>query len=116
MPQFMLLLHDRPSVLAGMSPADMQAVIERYLAWSRALRARGAVVDGRKLTRDTGRLMRRGSDGLLVTDGPYAESKEVIGGFFVIEARDYDDAVAVASGCPHLDYHGTIEVRQVDRS
>jgi len=116
MPQFMLLLHDRPSALATMSPAEMQAVIERYLAWSRGLREQNRLVEGRKLTQDAGRRMQRGAAGLLVTDGPYAESKEVIGGYFVVEARDYEDAVALATGCPHLDYEGTIEVRQVDRA
>ncbi len=56
--------------------------------------------------------MRR-SGKLVVTDGPYTEVKDIVGGVFVIEAASYDDAVALASGCPHLEY-GEIEVREVD--
>ena len=48
-----------------------------------------------------------------VTDGPYSETKEVLGGYYLIEAADYDQAVERASDHPHLEYGGTIEVRQV---
>jgi hypothetical protein len=47
-------------------------------------------------------------------DGPYAEAKEVVGGYFIVEADGYDDAVALCRDCPHLAY-GRIEVRQLDR-
>ena len=50
----------------------------------------------------------------MVRDGPYAEASEVIGGFYTIEAKNYDDAVSIASGCPHVKYSGRIEVREVD--
>jgi hypothetical protein len=48
-----------------------------------------------------------------VTDGPFTEGKEVMGGLFVIEAGSYDEAVAIADGCPHLDF-GSIEVREIE--
>ena len=49
-----------------------------------------------------------------VTDGPYSETKEVVGGYFTIEARDYEAALAECRDCPHLEYGGTIEVREVE--
>jgi hypothetical protein len=49
-----------------------------------------------------------------VTDGPYSESKEILGGFYIIEATDYAQALERSQDCPHLGYGGTIEVRQVD--
>jgi hypothetical protein len=49
-----------------------------------------------------------------VTDGPYSESQEILGGFFMIEAADYDEAVEIARTCPHLGKGKRIEVRQVD--
>ena len=49
-----------------------------------------------------------------VVDGPYAEAKEVVGGYFLIEAADYDEAVEISKGCPHLKYGGRIELRQID--
>jgi hypothetical protein len=92
----------------------MQAVVQRYVAWSQALRGRGILLDGTKLGNDAGRVMRRQGHETLVSDGPYAESKEVTGGFFILNAADYDEVIQLASDCPHLDYQGSIEVRQID--
>jgi hypothetical protein len=49
-----------------------------------------------------------------VLDGPFSETKEIIGGYFAIQAEDYDEAVSLAGECPHLDYGGLIELREVD--
>ena len=49
-----------------------------------------------------------------VTDGPYSETKEVLGGYYIIEAGSYDQAIELSRDCPQLEYGGTIEVRQVD--
>ena len=54
-----------------------------------------------------------GAAGALVTDGPYAEAREVVGGYFTVRAADYDGAVAIARDCPHLA-HGWIEVREIE--
>lgn len=51
---------------------------------------------------------------MVVVDGPYAEAKEVVGGYSMIEAKDYEDAVAVAKTCPRAELGGTIDVRMVD--
>ena len=51
--------------------------------------------------------------GAKVTDGPYAEAREVIGGLFILEAGNYDEAVTLCQDCPHLDF-GTIEIREVE--
>ena len=50
-----------------------------------------------------------------VTDGPYSETKEVLGGYYIIEAGSYDQAIERSRDCPHLEYGGTIEVREVDK-
>ena len=47
-------------------------------------------------------------------DGPYSETKEVIGGYFAVRAADYDEAVKICEDCPHLEYAGTIEIREID--
>lgn len=111
MPEFMLLLHDDPSQFAELSPEAMQSVIEKYGVWARSLGARHK--GGKKLTDSPGRVMRREGDSIAVVDGPYSETKEVIGGFFIIEAVDLDEAIALARDCPHAEY-GVIEVREVD--
>ena len=113
MPQFMLLLHRFPSDTPAASPEEMQAVIAEYSAWSERLAAAGKFQGGQKLTDEGGRSITSNGSGMSVTDGPYNETKEVIGGFFTIEAADYDEAVALCEDSPHLKYGGRIEVRQI---
>ena len=113
MAQFILILHENPAAFADLSPEEMQQVIARYSAWGKALAAKGQYVGGHKLTDDGGRHMRRTSGAIKVTDGPYNETKEVVGGIFLVTAPDFDGAVALSQDCPHLD-KGWIEVRQID--
>ncbi len=115
MPQFLLLLHEDPAAARAMSPEEMQQVIEVYNAWSRRLVADGRLVRGVKLREDGGRHVRAGAPGAAaaVTDGPYAEGKEIVAGYFAVEAPDYDAAVALARTCPHLA-HGWVEVREIE--
>jgi hypothetical protein len=114
MAQFMLLLHENPSAFAGLGAEEMRTVIGKYVAWGEKLRSDGKFVSSHKLKEEGGRHMIAGERGTLVTDGPFAEAKEVLGGYFIVEASSYDEAVEIARGCPHLDYGGRIEVRQID--
>jgi hypothetical protein len=114
MPKYMLLLHDNPTAFKDVSPNDMQAIVEKYIVWGRKLREAGIIQSSDKLTDEPGRVMRREGGQIRVTDGPYSESKEVLGGYYIIEAASYDNAVEHARSCPHLDYGGTIEVREVE--
>ncbi len=51
---------------------------------------------------------------MTAVDGPYSETKEVLGGFFLISAESYDDAIQICRDCPHLRFGGTIELRQIE--
>ena len=113
MPQYMLLLHDSGSFPANMSPGEMQAIIQRYIDWRTRVEGGGRKVSGHKLRDREGRVMRHNGGGVSITDGPYAEAREVIGGLFVIEANTYDEVVALARDCPHLDF-GSIEIREIE--
>ena len=113
--EYLLFLYEPPDLFERMGPEELQRAIERYRAWTEELKRDGSFVASDKLTDGEGRVLRREDEDLRVTDGPYAETKEVIGGYYAVRATDYGHAVAIASGCPHLDYGGTIEVRQVDR-
>lgn len=113
MRRFMLILQETPQDFADVTPDEMQRMIERYNAWGNALANRDRLVQGLKLREEGGRVMGRKRDRVEVSDGAYAEAKEVIGGVFVVLASDYDEAVELASDCPHLDY-GTILVREID--
>jgi hypothetical protein len=111
MPKFVLLLHDT-GFEPGLSPDQMQAIVQRYIAW-RAKVSNGRSVDGHKLSDGQGRVMRGTGSSMKVTDGPYAEAREVIGGLFIIEAANYDEVLELCRDCPHLEF-GSIEVREVE--
>jgi hypothetical protein len=117
MPQFMLALYDSPQQMGRfqkMSPEEIQKVIDKYRAWGAGLRENGRFVASQKLKDEGGRVLRKKDGELRVVDGPFIETKEVLAGFYVIEASNYDDAVAQIQNCPHLEF-GTIELREVDR-
>ena len=111
MAQFMLLLRDTPERFNAYSAEDIQTILNKYRSWRESQGDR--ILQGKKLKYGEGRVMRKGSSMPVVTDGPFAESKEIMGGYFVVEANSYDAAVEIASTCPHIQF-GTIEVRAVE--
>lgn len=113
MPQYMLLLHDSGTMPPDLSPEAIQGIIQRYVDWRKKVGANGRQVLGHKLRDGEGRLLHGTVGAPTVKDGPYVEAKEVIGGLFMLEARDYNEAVTLASDCPHLEF-GTIEIREVE--
>lgn len=113
MAKFVLILRENPATFAAMSPDEMQAIIAEYQAWGQKLGQAGKLAGGEKLRDDGGRHVTARSGTLVATDGPYAEAKEVIGGFFIIEAADYAEAELLVADCPHARF-GLIEIRQVD--
>jgi len=112
MSHFMLLLYDNPTDWSKVSPEEMQKAIEKYMAWTK----KPFTVDSKRLAEDHGRVIRPGNGKPRATDGPYSEAKEVLGGYYTIEAASYDEAVARSLEHPHLEYGGTIVVRQVYES
>ena len=114
MPKYMLLLHEDPASYDGASPEDLQKIIGEYVSWREGLMARGQLVDGQKLRDEGGRELSLVDGEVRVVDGPYSEAKEVMGGYFTIQAADYDEAVEISKGCPHLVYGKRIELRAID--
>ena len=114
MPNYMLLLHERPTDFSQFSPEQIEAVIGEYVAWRKKIEAEGRFVSSDKLKDEGGRHLTGANGDFRVTDGPFAEAKEVIGGYFTITADDYDEAIDISKGCPHLKYGGRIELREVE--
>jgi hypothetical protein len=115
MASFMLLLH-RPAdrARAAFSPEAAGSITREYIDWADRVRAQGHLKAGSKLTDDAGRILRGNSGRVSTTDGPYVESKEIVGGYFLISAGNYAEACRIAEDCPHLKYGSYIEVRQVE--
>jgi hypothetical protein len=109
MATFMLLL--KGGEFSGYSPEDAQKILEDYMGWSQKLRAQGKYKGGDEL-KDGGRVLSV-KDGRVV-DGPFTETKEVVGGYFLIEEPNVEAAIATAKDCPHLKYKGSVEVREIN--
>jgi hypothetical protein len=114
MPSYMLILHQNSERPRPASPEELTTMHKAYMGWAERMRAEGKLRGGEKLSDDPGRSLRRRQERVAVTDGPYAESKELVGGFFILAAGDYDEACRLAESCPHLTYGGRIEVRQIE--
>jgi hypothetical protein len=108
MAKFVLLL--KGGEFNEYSPEDMQRILEKYMTWSQLLRDKNQHIAGEELS-NNGRVVsiKNGK----VVDGPFAETKESIGGFWLIEAENLEQAVQLSRSCPHLDFKGEVEVREV---
>ncbi len=114
MPSYMLLLHEQPSDFSEMSAEEIESIIGEYIAWRQKIVDEGKFVGSAKLRDEGGRIISGTNGDFRVTDGPYTEAKEVIGGYFTISAANYDEAVDIARGCPHAKYGSRIEIREVE--
>ena len=114
MAKFVILLRSQAVDYSTYSPEDLQQLIEKFNSWAGKLAAEGLLGDGAKLTDQGGVVI----DGLgakqKVTDGPFGETKEVVGGFYVINADDYAQAVELCRDQPNLGLGGTVEIREID--
>ena len=95
---------------ASLSAEEMQNHMQKWFQWVNDLRGKNIYVAGEALT-PTGKTI--SGKKALVTDGPFAESKELVGGFFVVKAASLDEAVEIAKGYPDFIFNGAVEVREV---
>jgi hypothetical protein len=93
------------------SPERMQQVMQKWMSWLKELTDKGHMKDPGQPLERAGKLVKGKQK--LVTDGPFAEAKDVIGGYTVVEARDLDQAVQLSKGCPIFEGDGAVEVRPV---
>lgn len=116
MAQFLLMLHQAPAYNSDLPREKMLEMTKKYMAWAQSLRASGKMVGGEKLSASGGRQLRPQGSKLVASDGPYAEAKDVIGGYFVLEAKDLAEAEAIAKECPHFALAPTnwAEIRPID--
>jgi len=112
MAKFLVLARGTGTAYANRSPQEIQQIVQKYMAWTAGLRDAGRMIHAEKLRGD-GRVVRGSGPRMTVTDGPFAESKEILGGFWLLEAASYEEVQGFLKDHPHLDA-GSLEVRQIE--
>lgn len=92
------------------SPEEMQAHMQKWGAWMGSLKEAGKLVDGLPLSKE-GKVVQKGGD--IITDGPFAEGSEVVGGYLIVTADTLDAAVNLSKQCPIFEHEGNVEVREI---
>lgn len=110
MKEFALLFRLPSFDYSSLSADEMKAMSKKWADWGDSIAAEGRIVDHGIRLDTSGKVLKTGG---LVTDGPFVEIREMLGGLVVIRANDYDEALTIAHGCPVLDRGGSVEVRAV---
>ncbi len=111
--QYLLLLYSNQAGWDALTPAEQEQGVAAYLAYTEALRKAGALVSSNRLTpASAATTVRIVDDKSQVLDGPYSDTKEQIGGYYLIDVPDLDVALSWAARCPGAS-HGIIEVRPI---
>lgn len=113
MPKFLMLARSDARAWEGISAEEGQRIVKQYVDWSDRMRAAGRLAGSNKLTDGDGRVLAGNGSRVEVKDGPYSETKEVVGGYWLLEAADFDEAVKLAKDSPHLRF-GTLEIRAIE--
>lgn len=110
MKDFMMIFMGPSYEELGLSPEELQARMGKWFAWSQKMETAGILKGGEAL-HSTGK--RISSNDRTVTDGPFVESKELIGGYYTVSANSIDDVVEIAQDYPDYDLDGSVEIREV---
>jgi hypothetical protein len=111
--KYLLLIYGNESAMQKASEADTGQMMAAYQAYTQAMMQAGAYVDGNRLQpSSSATTVRVANSKTEVLNGPYAETREQLGGFFIVEAPDLDGALSWAARCPGAS-HGVIEVRPI---
>ena len=112
MSQYLYLYRMDPATRReAMSPERAQQTMQKWVAWMQELENKGFLKDRGQPLENGGKVVR--GQQKTVTDGPYAEAKDLVGGFSLIEAKDLAHAVEISKGCPIFEVGGSVEVRPV---
>ena len=111
--RYLLLICTDETADDGRSPDELSARMGEYGAFGEEMSARGVLEGGARLRPTTDATTVRVRDGeVLTSDGPFAETKEQMGGYYVVDAKDLDEAIEIAAKIPHAR-EGSIEVRPI---
>lgn len=108
----MFVFRTDSALMADRSPEEMQASMQKWMDWIGGIAAQGKLVDRGNRLNPAGKVVKPSQ---VVTDGPYIETKESVGGYTMVRAESLEEAAEMAKGCPVLNMGGTVEVREIDR-
>ncbi len=111
MKDFLFLFRGGDHVTLQQSPEKWQAHMQKWMQWMGDLQTKGQLIGAQPLN-ETGKIVTGNKK--VVTDGPYMEGKEMVGGYLMCKAADYNEAVEISKGCPILEFtDGIVEVREI---
>lgn len=110
MSNFLFLFRGGHDQSTHQSPEEMQAEMQKWFTWMGKLKEKGKLVDGLPLGAE-GKVVAQHGD--VITNGPFAEGAEIVGGYLIVTAESLDEAVELSKGCPNYAYGGTTEVREI---
>jgi hypothetical protein len=111
--KYLLLIYEKEADWAAIPEAEKGKIFQQYMDYSKRIRKSGNYIGGEALQPvSTATTVRVKNGKTLTTDGPFAETREQLGGFFLVEAKDLDEAIALAAGIPG-SRTGSIEVRPI---
>lgn len=111
MNEFLFLFrNDYDSVVYKQSPEQMQGLMQQWMDWMGSMAAQNKLADKGNRLGLSGTVVKPGK---VVTDGPYAELKELVGGYIMVRAASLEEATEMAKGCPILNIGGSVEVRGI---
>lgn len=110
MKDYLLIYRADFSAIGARTPEEIQAGTKRWMDWIGSIAAQNKLTDRGNRLDQSGKVLKADN---LVTNGPYAEIKETIGGYSIIKADSYEEAIELAKGCPVLTMGGNVEVREI---
>jgi len=110
MSNFMYLFRGGDPEWKKQPPEVVQAHMQKWGVWMGGLKEQGKLVDGLPLA-ETGKVVEKAGE--VITDGPFAEGAEVVGGYLIVTADSLDEAVEISKGCPIFENNGNVEVREI---
>jgi len=110
MKEFMLIFRQPNYDYSNVSPTEMQALAKKWQDWAGNIAAQGKLASNGNRLSTEGKVLNAGG---IITDGPFVEIRERLGGFIVIRADSLEEATTLAHGCPVLDTDGSVEIREL---
>ena len=112
MKEYLLIFRNNFKSFPDSSPEEMQAMTKKWMDWIGGVAAQNKLFDRGNRLSNSGKVVKPNN---VITDGPYSEIKESVGGYSIVKVDSYEEAVEIAKGCPVLTMGGNVEVREIDQ-